>query len=90
MKCLQYEALFFNFPEILTPKGISVTCVATAQPQSGEEKYTIPPKLPVFQTCEFHVIFLIYFFSLVIDDITMKRILLRLKSVLYPIVHVFS
>ena len=44
--------------------------------------------MPFFQSCAFHVIFLIFCFLLVIDDIPIKRILLRFRYDIYPIINI--
>ena len=83
-----WGSLFLSLPESLTSKGVSVNCIATIQLQFGESVSPIPTKMPVFQHHAFHVIFLILCFSLSIDSFYMKRILLRFRDGLYPIIYI--
>ena len=50
--------------------------------------FSYSKKCQSFQDCAFHVIFLILCFSLVIDNLPMKRIWLIFRSGIYPIVHI--
>ena len=45
--------------------------------------------MPVFQRCEFYVIFLILCFLLAIYNLPIKRIFLRFRYDVYPIMHVW-
>ena len=60
-------------------QGIYVICVSTVQVQPGEFAYPIPTNTPVLQPCIFHMIFLILYFSLAIDDYhkTRTRLIFR-------------
>ena len=70
-------------------KGVSVTCVATIQIQYVELFSLTPPKMPVFQPWAFHIIFLIFWFSLPIDNFSIKGIWFRFISGLYPIINIW-
>ena len=83
-----WGSLFWKFFRDSNPNRISVTCVATIQIQSGDFVSLIPTQVPVFQTCAFHITFLILWFWLAIDNFSMKRIWLRFRAGIYPIMHI--
>ena len=80
--------LLLYFSQKANPKGVSVTCVATIWLQSGEFVSPITTKMSVFQPCILHIIFLIYIFSLAIDNLPMKMVWLILRAGIYNIMHV--
>ena len=66
--------LFLKFSIKANINGIFFTHVATLQVQPGEFVSPIPKNMPVFQPCTFHIIFLILWFLLAIDNSPMTRI----------------
>ena len=67
---------------------MSVTCEANIQLQSEEFVSPILLKMPVFQPCTFHIISLIFYFLLTIDNLPRESTWLRFIYGLYPIIHV--
>ena len=79
---------FFKFSRKPNPKRVSVTCISTIQIPSGGFLSPVPKKAPVFQPCAFHMIFLILWLLLAIDNFSMKRVWLRFIAGIYPIMNI--
>ena len=87
--CLPYEALSLLFVlHKIQPKG-DICYLCSHHPSlTWIFSSPIPTKKPIFQPCAFRVIFLILCFSLAIDNLPTKNILLRFRYCIFPNLHV--